>query len=147
MLRTLSKLIENEQVEVSIDKDQKFNAYQNFLYGRALFGLSVYSPDELNKMSWQKKREIVRLQKHTQRVLNDWKQEILSAQMSSLIYRLFSRSKLANELKENFASISDPNYICKLEFRDLGLTKSDIVVKLIREGILPKDFTKLKANE
>jgi len=38
---------------VEYERDE-FNTYQNFLYKRALFGLSVYSADELSIMHWDK---------------------------------------------------------------------------------------------
>ena len=38
----------------------KLNKYQHFLFKRVLHGLKVYTPEEVNKLHWDKKRRITR---------------------------------------------------------------------------------------
>jgi hypothetical protein len=47
---------------------------------------------------------------------------------------------------EIFANHTDPEYISTLEFKDLGISKKDIVIKLIQEKVLPNNFYELKAS-
>ena len=56
--------------KIQFEKDP-FNSYQNFLYKRALFGLSVYQKDELEKMHWDKKRRIEKVHQRAQKSVVD----------------------------------------------------------------------------
>jgi len=49
---------------------------------------------------------------------------------------------LLKEIKDNKAI--DKDFICTLSFKDLGITKSDVINRLIVEKILPKNFHELK---
>ncbi len=122
-----------------------FNAYQNFLYKRALFGLSVYQEVELSKMHKDKKKRIVKVHQRAQQVLNIWKQQLTNQWAAALMGKFFHHSSLVKEFTENVADAIDPDYISNLEFKSLGIDKKDIVNKLIEEKVLPKDFYTLKA--
>jgi hypothetical protein len=129
--------------QVHFEKDP-FNSYQNFLYKRALFGLSVYGEEELGKMHWDKKKRIQKVHKRAQELLNTWKQELVNDWTSTLLSKLFWHSKLVKDYQEKFAGNTDPSYISTVEFKDLGVTKTQIVDKLIKEKILPSNFYQLK---
>jgi len=58
-----------------IYEQDRFNAYQNFLYKRALFGLSVYSKEEIDAMHYAKKKRIAGVHLRAQKVLNICKKE------------------------------------------------------------------------
>ena len=135
------KTVSKKQIEYEKDP---FNAYQNFLYKRALFGLSVYGEEELNKMHWDKKNRIQKVHKRAQDVLNSWKQELVNDWTSTILSKIFWHSKLVKDYKEKFASNTDPSYISTVEFKELGVTKTQIIDKLIKEKILPSNFYQLK---
>ena len=120
-----------------------FNAYQNFLYKRALFGLSVYTEDELSKMHWDKKKRIDKVHKRAQDVLNVWKQELANHWCSHLLNTFFWHSNFVKDYKEKFVCETDPDYISTLEFKDLGISKKEIVDKLISTKVLPFNFYEL----
>jgi hypothetical protein len=122
-----------------------FNAYQNFLYKRALFGLSVYQEVELSKMHKDKKKRITKVHQRAQQVLNIWKQQLTNQWAADLMGKFFHHSNLVKEFTENVADAIDPDYISNLEFKSLGIDKKEIVNKLIEEKVLPKDFYTLKA--
>ena len=132
-----------QKSKVQFEKDP-FTPYQNFLYKRALFGLSVYGEEELSKMHWDKKKRIEKVHNRAQQVLNLWKQELTNNWASDLLSKLFWHSALAKDYKEKFACDIDPTYISTVEFKDLGISKLQIVNKLIEEKILPSNFYKLK---
>lgn len=127
---------------IEYEKD-KFNQYQNFLYKRALFGLSVYTEEEQSKMHWDKKKRIQKVHERAQEVLNKWKQLRTQELVSSLLCKLFYKSSFAKEFREKFANEYDPNYISPVEFKYLGISKEQIIEKLIEEKILPGNFYQL----
>ena len=128
--------------KVQFEKDP-FNSYQNFLYKRALFGLSVYQKDELEKMHWDKKRRIEKVHERAQKVLNLWKQEMSNQWLGTPLSTVFHHSSLVKELNEKFGEEVDDQYISKIDFKSMGVTKSQVVDKLISEKILPNNFYQL----
>ena len=127
---------------VQYEKD-KFNQYQNFLYKRALFGLAVYSEEEQSKMHWDKKKRIQKVHERAQQTLNAWKQLRTQEVLSQMLCAIFPKSSFVKEFHEKFADDVDPNYISPIEFKFLGISKEDIVEKLIQEKILPTNFYQL----
>lgn len=125
----------------------EFNSYQNFLYRRALFGLKVYKPDELKTMFKDKRQRIEKVHKRAQNELNLWKQTLTNNVFNALFSKYFSNSPMGKELITTYGNITDPKYINKIEFKDLGVKKKDIVNKLIELGVLPKNFYELKNLE
>lgn len=123
----------------------EFNSYQNFLYKRALFGLTVYQEEELSKMHWDKKKRIQRVHERAQHILNLWKQELANQWVAKGLTEVFHHSRLVKDMVQIFASHTDSNYISNLEFKSLGVSKKDIVNKLITEKVLPNNFYQLKA--
>lgn len=120
-----------------------FNSYQNFLYKRALFGLSVYSPEELSAMHKDKKKRIIKVHLHAQKVLNLWKQELVNGFVNRIFQSLFHHSNLAKDIVDKFGNDVDDSYISKVDFKSIGIDKQQIVSKLIQEKILPKNFYEL----
>lgn len=118
------------------------NNYQNFLYHRALFGLSIYTQQEIVSMHKEKRKRIVKIHKTTQRFLNLWKQEILIDKTNKLFEKLFPKNPIAKKILDE--SCPEPTFKCNLSFESLGITKQQIVEKLLSEKILPKDFHNLK---
>ncbi len=117
--------------------------YQNFLYNRALFGLSVYTQEEIKEMRWDKRKRIVKVHKRAQSVLNVWKQQIINACTNKFFERWFPGTPITNTLLKMSEEI-DENYINKMPFKSFNITKMQVINKLIEEGILPSDFHTLK---
>lgn len=115
--------------------------YQNFLYKRAMYGTKAYPEQEVKEMFWQKRNRIKKVHKRTQKILNLFKQEKLIEQTNA-IFGMFSHSDTVNDLLES-GSDSDAEFFCNLSFKDLNITKTDIVERLTVEGILPKNFQTL----
>lgn len=123
----------------NFEKDP-YNKHQNFLYNRAIYGLSIYSRDELQEMDLQKKKRIIRLHKKTQTVLNLWKQEIVNTLANKLFTDIFPRMDITNTLIEKFGIEGDPEYVNKMSFKMLNISKPQIIDKLIEVKVLPKNF-------
>lgn len=119
------------------------NNYQNFLYNRVMFGLSVYTQDEIQDMHWEKRKRIVKMQKKAKRVLNIWKQQIVNVMTARFFQRKFPKTEFAEYFVRTVEEV-DPDFNCTVDFKQLGITKREIVTKLIQEGVLPSNFYQLK---
>ena len=109
-----------------------------------MFGLSVYSKEELLTMNADKKKRIQKVHIRCQSVLNIWKQQICNEFTNKLLMRLFPKTALAQLFFVTHKDVIDPGFMNTLNFKDLGISKTQIVDKLIVEGVLPKDFYSLK---
>ena len=118
-----------------------YSEYQNFLYKRAMFGLKMYTQDEIKAMHWQKRNRIKKVHKRTQSVLNLWKQELMIEKTNKLFQIFFPDSTITQALLS--ASDVDPEFRNKLDFKTLGITKKDVVNKLQEENLLPHNFAEL----
>jgi hypothetical protein len=128
----------------SVYEKDPYNAYQNFLYRRALYGLNVYTPEEIQKMHGDKKKRIVKVHKRAQALINLVKQQCLTS-MTNNIFRKFYNSPLAKEICSN--EVLDSEIKCTIDFKDLKLSKETIIQKLVNNNILPKNFYELTENQ
>jgi len=120
-----------------------FNATQNFLYKRAMFGLSVYSPEEVEKMNFDKKKRIIKVHKRCQGILNIWKQRLCNEYTNRIFETFFPNTEMGKFFYVTHCDTVDPSFMNTLNFKDMGISKQVIVEKLIIEGILPKNFHSL----
>lgn len=123
-----------------------FNTYQNLLYNRVMYGLAVFSKEEIEQMHWEKKKRVKKVHVRTKTTLNLWKQEIVNN-----VFQKFFRPKFINsncEFGKEFINLYqndiDPKIETSISFATLGITKKQIISKLIKENILPKNFHELK---
>lgn len=121
----------------------KLNQTQHRLFKRVLHGFKMYKKDEVKSMHRDKKKRISKVWKRGQQVLNCWKQEICNRQASK-IFAIFTCSKDAMKLAATDPKDTDPTYVNRMTLKDLKITYEDVIVKFIAEGLLPKNFLKLK---
>lgn len=127
-----------------LEKDP-FNAQQNFLYKRALFGLKMYTEEELSVMHADKKKRIIKVYTRAQRVLNLYKQHLVNEKTNRVMTLLFPNSPITKEFEQH--SYVDPKFVNTVSFKDLGVSKKQIVDRLISEKILPVNFYNLVPDE
>jgi hypothetical protein len=129
------------QTVMSYEQDG-YTAYQNYLYKRALYGLSALTDKELATMCSKKKQRIINVYKRAQVTLNKFKQQVTINYSNFIFESLFPESPITqflladNEIDEKFKNT--------LTFKDLGIEKQDIIAIFMAEGILPKNFLDLK---
>lgn len=128
-------------------KKEIYNDHQNFLYNRALYGLSVYSQKELQEMALEKKQRVTKLYKKAQKVINLWKQEIVNILANTFFLSIFPDMEITKCLIEVYGTSGDPEYINNMSFKTLKITKKQIIDKLIEVKILPKNFYELNSQE
>lgn len=119
----------------------RYSQYQNYLYKRALYGLNALSEQELATMCSKKKQRIVNVYKRAQVVINKLKQEFTIRYTNFIFKTLFPNSPLTDSLLA--CSEFDEKFKNTLTFKDLNISKEDIITIFIAEGILPKNFLSL----
>ena len=125
------------------EKDN-YNSYQNHLYKRALYGLSAFTQAELATMCSKKKQRVSKVYMKGQNIINLYKQKLTNAYSNFIFKTLFPESPLTQFLVET--DETDVEYKNTLSFKDLGISKDQIVGIFIAEGILPKNFHSLQRD-
>lgn len=129
---------------ISYQQD-RYNQYQNYLYKRALYGLSALTQDELATMCSKKKQRVINVYKKAQLVINKLKQKATIKYTNFIFESLFPNSPITQALLSE--TETDDTLINKLNFKDLGIEKKDIISIFIDEGILPKNFLSLEGPQ
>lgn len=119
-----------------------FNRTQNLIYKRTMFGLKLYSKEELKAMHPSKIKKIKKVHRKAQHVLNVWKQEKV-IETTNAIFSIFNKSTLCEEIIQAYSK-PDPKFVSRISFKELGISKDDIVDKLLQEKVLPYNFGTLK---
>ena len=135
------------QTKPSRFEKDPYNSYQNFLYNRALFGLSIYSQDEISKMSIEKKKRINKSYKKCQVVVNLLKQEVTNQMANDFFVRIFPGMEITNSLVNYFGTEGHPDHVNNMSFKMLKMNKTLIITRLIEKKILPKNFNQLIPTE
>ena len=118
-----------------------FNERQEKIYSKLVYGLEAYTNQELNKLSTSLKKRIIVNYTITRKLLNRWKQEIVNEQIDSLFSTKFPKSKVARQMVSQKGY--DDSIECTISFKDLGISRKTIAIKLMEFGLLPKNFFNL----
>ena len=132
------------QTVSSYESDQ-YNQYQNYLYKRALYGLSALTEQELATMCSKKKQRIINVYKKAQVVINKLKQQATIKYTNFIFETLFPKSPLTQALLAE--TETDDKLVNTLNFKDLNIDKSQIITIFIAEGVLPKNFLSLEGPQ
>lgn len=126
-------------------QQDKYSIYQNYLYKRALYGLNALEEKEINSMCGKKKQRILNVYKRSQNILNVLKQNISIDYTNNLFIKLFPNSNLTKDIIKN--TEIDEKFTNILTFKDLNISKEQIISIFMLEGILPKNFLSLEAPQ
>lgn len=121
----------------------KLNPTQHFLFKRVLHGLNVYTPEQVSKLHWDKKRRIKKVWQRGQREVNAWKQ-VITAKKAMSIFSIFNSTEFGRQLNSIPAEEIDPTYVNKISFKDLDITYEDLILFYMKKGLLPKNFLTVK---
>jgi hypothetical protein len=147
-MEKLKKSINNyqlrSQIVMSYESDG-YNQYQNYLYKRALHGLSALTEQELATMCSKKRQRIINVYKRAQVVLNKLKQQATINYSNFVFKTLFPNSPITEFLLAD--NETDEKVINTLNFKDLGIDKKQIISIFMVEGILPKNFLSLEGPQ
>ena len=123
-------------------EQDKYSEYQNYLYKRVLYGLDALKSEEVEKMCVKKKQRIVNVYKRAQLIINRYKQQLTIKHTNNFFEKLFPKSDITKTLLQ--IDNVDDTVKNMLTFKDLGITKDQLVDLFMKEGILPKNFLSLK---
>ena len=118
--------------------NDNLNNYQNYLYKRALYGLKGLPETELFSMCLAKQKRINKVHYRAQRLLNVYKHSMTKKVTDVLLLSLFPKSLLAQSIA-NYQEV-DETFTNTLSFKDLGISKKEIIELFIQEKILPGNF-------
>lgn len=138
---TLSHIQQYGKVKYQPVEKPIFNKEQQRLYAEVIYGLTIFKPEEISKLSPKRKYEIVTTFKKSQKILNEWKQEIINFKVNGFLSKLFPKSKVVIDLVN--INGYEETIKCKHSFKELGLTQEVIAKKLVQCGILPPNFFQL----
>ena len=122
-----------------------YNQYQNYLYKRALYGLNSLTEKEITTMCSKKKQRIINVYKRAQIVLNNFKQTATINYTNFLFKTLFPNSPITQFLLSE--TETDDKFKNTLTFKDLNISKEQIISIFMSEGILPKNFLSLEVQQ
>jgi uncharacterized protein YaiL (DUF2058 family) len=120
----------------------KKRSQKDIMYQIAIKGQKAYAFENWKALSLQKQKEVLAFHKKCNQIINLLKQEICNKITSSLFGHLFPGSELAKGLatKQEY----DPTFEMFLSFKDLGITRSILTERLIRDNVFPKNYYSLQ---
>ena len=119
------------------------SAQQIHLFKRVLHGLNAFDDTQIEVMHWDKKRRVKKVWRKGQRLINRWKQ-IICNKRSNEIFKLFHSSKLGKHLLNTPVDETDDKFINTMSLKTLGIKYEDLIIKFYSEGLLPRNYFKLK---
>ena len=122
-------------------EQDRYSSYQNYLYKRALYGLDALTQQELTTICSKKKQRIINVYKRAQVILNKFKQQVTIQYTNFIFKTLFPKSPVTDFLLAD--TEIDEKFKNTLTFKELGISKDQIITIFITEGILPKNFLSL----
>ena len=122
-------------------EQDRYSSYQNYLYKRALYGLDALTKQELATICSKKKQRIINVYKRAQVILNKFKQQVTIQYTNFIFKTLFPKSPVTDFLLAD--TEIDEKFKNTLTFKELGISKDQIITIFIAEGILPKNFLSL----
>ena len=108
---------------------------------------SVYKPEEVKKLHWDKKRRISKVWRRGQREINAWKQTLCNKKVNAYLSKTFKSSPTAQYIVSIPADEILDDFKNTFTFKDLGITYEDVVLKFLSIGLLPKNYFTLSPNE
>jgi hypothetical protein len=148
-MEKLKENVRNYQLNASTKTTQYlsdgYSQYQNYLYKRALYGLDSLDEKELVTMCSKKRQRIVNVYKRAQIIVNKLKQEITIQQSNFIFKTLFPNSPITEFLLSE--TETDEKFKNTLTFKDLNISKDQIISIFMAEGVLPKNFLSLEGPQ
>jgi hypothetical protein len=123
----------------------KLNPSQHLMFKRILHGLKMYSKNEIATMHKEKRGRIIKVWKKSQKVINQWKQQISNKKLNCLLEVTFGKnSSIINDLMAIPTTDILDDYTNMSTLKDLGITYEDLILRFMSVGLLPKNFLSLK---
>lgn len=126
-------------------KGEDLNATQARLYHMALYGVAALEKDEQEKLTPFRRLLITMKHERNQRLINRWKQQLVSYSVDSLLERLWPKSPIFKKMRDpRYSEYTTDKDVFKMSFRTLGVDRVVIIDQMLQWGILPSNFYELK---
>jgi hypothetical protein len=122
----------------------EFNSVQQKMYREVIYGVENIKPSERAQMTEIELGLVAERFQKGQRVINQFKNEVM-AQFCDKIFKVFYNSPIAKEMLEFSADPDNSQEENTLTFKDLGIKKHHVAIRLVEHGILPVNFFQLSA--
>lgn len=134
-------VLRNMPVKYQEIEEPVFNSRQQKIYSEAMYGLSVYSEEEIRRLPKPVVIKIIARCNTVQTLLNRWKQEITNEKVDGLLTKLFPKSPIVKQ----FTAVKgfDDTIKNNMSLKELGLTPKIIAEKLLSLKLLPQNFFNL----
>ena len=119
---------------------RRLSPYQIRVINDAVYGLQGYNRCQLHTMSRKEKQEVIQLHLTATKVLNSWKQEIVSGLVDDFFANWLPEKNGIRRAFQNTKGITDTDLFEQFDFVELNVSYSDIANKLIEKLVLPQDF-------
>lgn len=118
-----------------------FNEKQQKMYSEALYGLNIYSEEQIKKMPKSVVMKIAQRCQAVQMIINRWKQEIVNDRVDGFLLKLFPKSPVVKQITS--VKGYDDSIKSTIPFKDLQLNQQKIAQKLVSLRLLPENFFQL----
>jgi hypothetical protein len=118
----------------------KLNHTQKLLFNICLHGEKACSDEIKKDLSFADYHKMRNKFRKAQIVINRLKQERINEWANAFMKHFFPKTELTQVFTVQYGDAVDLNKICSMSFKDLGITTEDIIDKLIKSGVLPKNF-------
>lgn len=136
-LQTVGHLPKYQVVEKTLSPDQVV------LLNEALYGLTQYPNTTVHALPLVERARISDLHDRAQRVILQWKLDIVNNTVDRFLLALFPNSPIVKSITGvDTEGVTTCN---QFTLADLGITKDMIARKLVDHGILPADYYQLSA--
>jgi hypothetical protein len=118
--------------------ENRLSPDQIVLLNEALYGLTQYPSTKVHTLSLAERARISDLHDRAQRVILQWKLDIVNNTVDKLLLALFPNSPIVKSITGmDTEGVTTCN---QFTLADLGITKDMIARKLVDQGILPSDY-------
>ena len=122
---------------------RQLNKKQKLMFNTLIHGYGAYDKKDINKMSKDDKYMIEKSWNIAQKVINDFKIEVVDNISNKLISNIFAMHFPAHsDFANMFCKIKSDSNIMSLS--ECGLTYDELIVRFMREKLLPTNFYSLK---
>jgi len=135
-----------EKTKLKALYDDNLNLFQRHLYEKTIYGLKAFPDHQVEEMCPRKKKEIEEIHQSAEYVLNKWKQQMTNRLTNRILEKLFPKSEITKLFTRKHRKTVDPKFNMLFELKDYGVTKKQVIDKLIEKQLLPKDFYELKGK-
>ena len=128
----------------------KLNQTQKLLFNICLHGENACDDEVKKDLSVADYHKIRNKFRKAQIAINRLKQERVNEWANAFMQHFFPKTELTQVFTVKYGDAVDLNKVCPMSFKDLGISKEDIIEKLMDSGVLPKNFyginSELKEN-